>query len=158
VLRILLISCLFFLFLQLIGMITVRSIFFAREIEGVHLLNYITFSYRIINEKMSYLNNNWQKPTKRTFVLDFQKEPLFSNQSQSRLYKLSQETQSIVNQNHSRTEIEKDILSFLSEDSIIERTGDCKNYFQQHVSPIGVMAKVKKKSITFFNNSYFFKC
>ncbi len=145
-LRILLISCLFFLFLQLIGMITVRSIFifFAREIEGIHLLNYITFTYSIKNEK-KYLNNSWQKPTKRTFVLYFQKEPLFSNKSQSRLYKLSQETQSIVNQNHSRTEIEKDILTFLSEDSIIERTGDCKNYFQQHVTPIGVMAKVKKK-------------
>ena len=145
VLRILLISCLFFLFLQLIGMITVRSIFLVRGIEGVHLSNCFTFTYSCKNETMSYLNNSWQKPTKRTFVLYFQKEPLFSNQSQSRLYKLSQETQSIVNQNHSRTEIEKDILTFLSEDSIIERTGNRKNYFHQHVTPIGVMAKVKKK-------------
>lgn len=41
--------------------------------------------------------------------------------------------------------VEKKISEFLTEDSIIERTKNCKNYFIEHVPPIAAITNVRKR-------------
>ena len=41
--------------------------------------------------------------------------------------------------------VEKKIREFLTEDSIIERTKNCKNYFIEHVPPIAAITNVRKR-------------
>ena len=44
--------------------------------------------------------------------------------------------------NESTSFIEPKIQQFLSEDSIIERTQECQNYFTQHITSLGTTVKV----------------
>jgi hypothetical protein len=41
--------------------------------------------------------------------------------------------------------VEKKIREFLTEDSIIKRTKNCKNYFIEHVPPIAAITNVRKR-------------
>ncbi len=50
------------------------------------------------------------------------------------LEKLSMETLANLNDNNTFAETEKKIRDFFTEDSIIERTGDCKTYFDKYIS------------------------
>ena len=53
--------------------------------------------------------------------------------------------------NASIQKVENKILEFLSEDSIISRTEDCENYFNQHVTSLGTTINVIKYIFTFIS-------
>ena len=50
----------------------------------------------------------------------------------------------IGTKNESRDEVDKKIREFLTEDAIIERTKNCKTYFDQEVTPVAAMTDVRK--------------
>jgi hypothetical protein len=64
------------------------------------------------------------------------------NRKISRLEELSMEAYLLYFKNESTAKIEPKIQQFLSEDSIIERTQDCPNYFSQHITSLGTTVKV----------------
>ena len=51
---------------------------------------------------------------------------------------LAVETHFVWDRNESRVEVEKRIKGFLNEDSIIARTENCSNYFNEYVTPLGI--------------------
>jgi hypothetical protein len=61
----------------------------------------------------------------------------------SKLERLAREALSAVERNESVQEVDDQILLFLSEDSIIERTKNCDRYFEEFVTPLAATAKVK---------------
>ena len=74
-------------------------------------------------------------------VLNFSQENPGARKK-SKLELLAQEALDAVKQNNSLDDIDKTIQNFLSEDSIIERTKNCKQYFDEFVTPLGSITKV----------------
>ena len=64
------------------------------------------------------------------------------SRKKSSLELLAQEAFDAVERNETLEAIDKKIRTFLSEDSIIERTKNCKTYFEDFVTPLGSLAKV----------------
>ena len=74
--------------------------------------------------------------------IQFQEQPRLGSRKKSSLELLAQEAFDAVERNESLEAIDKKIRTFLSEDSIIERTKNCKTYFEDFVTPLGSLAKV----------------
>jgi hypothetical protein len=65
------------------------------------------------------------------------------SKTMSKLERLAREALSAVERNESVQEMDDQILLFLSEDSIIERTKNCDRYFEEFVTPLAATVKVK---------------
>ena len=57
---------------------------------------------------------------------------------------LAEKTYTHTLMNGTEKDMDNEILAFLAEESIIERTRSCKKYFTEHVTPVGAAIQVSR--------------
>ena len=88
-------------------------------------------------------------------VLDFNSSSHNNNSGEetnkkSRLEVLAEETFNQTLTGGSQELVDENIRTFLAEESIVERTQDCKKYFADHVTPVGAAIQVRPKKESYF--------